>query len=59
MKLKGRIAHSNNAPVGAGETTPVKRALYIENVLCTVSDHLIKMNDLNSLKEINRLRIDK
>ncbi len=58
IKLKGKIAHSDNAPA-VGEITPVKRALYIEDVLYSVSEHLIKMNDLNSLKEINRLRIDK
>jgi uncharacterized secreted protein with C-terminal beta-propeller domain len=35
----------------------VKRALYIDNVLYTISDKKVKMNDLESLAEINEIEI--
>ncbi len=35
----------------------VKRSLYIGNVIYTISDGLLKMNDLNNLSEINKLEL--
>jgi len=35
----------------------VKRALYIEDVLYTVSDAKIKMNSLENLEDINEVRL--
>jgi uncharacterized secreted protein with C-terminal beta-propeller domain len=34
---------------------PVRRSMYIDNVLYTLSDGLLKMNDLDTLKEINEV----
>jgi uncharacterized secreted protein with C-terminal beta-propeller domain len=35
----------------------VERALYIGNVLYTVSDKLVKMNDLGSLDLLNEIEL--
>lgn len=35
----------------------VKRSLYIDNVLYTISDGLVKMNDLKDLSEINKIEL--
>ena len=35
----------------------IKRTLYIEDVLYTVSDNMVKMNDLETLEEINGLTL--
>lgn len=35
----------------------VKRALYIDNVLFTISDKMIKMNNLETLEEINEVQL--
>ncbi|MCK5031543.1 MAG: beta-propeller domain-containing protein, partial [Thermoplasmatales archaeon] len=35
----------------------IKRTLYIEDVLYTVSDNMVKMNDLETLEEINSITI--
>jgi uncharacterized secreted protein with C-terminal beta-propeller domain len=56
-KLKGKVAHGSGSYREGEEATPVKRALYIEDVLYTISDHLVKMNDLSSLKELKQLRL--
>lgn len=37
----------------------VKRSLYIEDTLYTISDKIIKMNDLNTLREINGVELSK
>ena len=56
--LKGRITHTNetideinyyNYPY------QIRRSLYIDNVLYTISGKMIKMNDLDDLSEINRI----
>lgn len=35
----------------------IKRTLYINDVLYTVSDNMLKMNDLNSLLELNTIEL--
>lgn len=58
--LKGRITH-----VPTDQTTQyyyfspysVKRSLYIDDVLYTISDKMIKMNDLQNLNEMNSLEL--
>ena len=35
----------------------IKRTLYIEDVLYTVSDNMVKMNDLETLEEINNITL--
>ncbi len=48
LTLKGTIAHE----------TSVRRSLYIDNTLYTISNS-VHMNDIPSLKEINEVKIDK
>ena len=68
--LKGTIEHpvSNIQPSG-GVMMPmipapapqqygdIQRILYINNVLYTVSDTMVKLNDLNSLAELKALNL--
>ncbi|MCX6820930.1 MAG: beta-propeller domain-containing protein [Candidatus Aenigmarchaeota archaeon] len=57
ITLKGRVTHANET-AAQGKDMPyyynpqVRRSLYIDNVLYTVSDSLVKANDLASLAEI-------
>jgi len=37
----------------------VKRSLYIENILYTLSDKYLKMNDLSDVEEVNSLELRK
>ncbi|MFQ6129309.1 MAG: beta-propeller domain-containing protein [Candidatus Hadarchaeaceae archaeon] len=70
--LKGTITHSENAEAPSSYSIgllpirisyrpsynySVKRSLYIDNVLYTISDELIKMNDLEDLDEVNKLEL--
>jgi uncharacterized secreted protein with C-terminal beta-propeller domain len=55
--LRGSITHQENGSVYWDTTYDVKRALYIENVLYTVSDKKIKMNSLEDLTEIKEIQI--
>jgi uncharacterized secreted protein with C-terminal beta-propeller domain len=63
LVLKGGITHLENdsdlAKSGYYFFSPyaVKRALYIDNVLYTVSDKKIKMNSLETLDEINEVTL--
>ena len=55
--LRGNITHQENGSIYWDNTYEVKRALYIENVLYTVSDRKIKMNSLDDLTEIKEIPI--
>ena len=46
--LRGEITHSDYS---------VKRSLYIDNVLYTISDGLVKMNNLEDLSEISEIEL--
>jgi len=58
--LKGRITHDNKT---ANETdyydyqSQIRRSLYMDNVLYTVSSKMIKMNSLDDLEEINKVEL--
>jgi uncharacterized secreted protein with C-terminal beta-propeller domain len=59
--LRGRITHlenSVNPETGyhLSSSYAVKRSLYIDNVLYTISDKKVKMNNLENLLEINEIR---
>ena len=58
FQLKGTITHEKTTKKYY-EWNPSKllRGLYIDNNLYTVSENNIKVNDLNTLKEINNLNI--
>jgi hypothetical protein len=63
LSLKGRITHLANSTdlikSGYYFTSPyeVKRALYIENILYTISDKIVMMNKLEDLEEINVIEL--
>ncbi|MBI3034120.1 beta-propeller domain-containing protein [Candidatus Woesearchaeota archaeon] len=62
FKLKGKITHVEDDSLeksGYYYSSPysVKRALYIDNTLYTVSDKLIKANDLGSMEETARIKL--
>jgi len=54
--LRGTITHVENDNVHDA-SHHIKRALYIENILYTISDSKIKMNSLADLSEINELNL--
>ncbi len=63
LALRGRITHLENddelMKSGYYFSSPysVKRSLYIDNVLYTISDKKIKMNSLENLDEINEVEL--
>jgi hypothetical protein len=59
--LKAMISHSGDNPrpdLDCGDlTNSVKRSLYIEKVLYTISDRFVKMNDLTNFAELGAISI--
>ena len=57
--LKGKVDHSDgNSNNNYGyNSDAVKRSLYIENILYTLSDKYLKMNDLSDIEEVNSLEL--
>jgi len=64
IELKGTVTHDlemQSEETDSDDTyyynydygNSIKRTLYIDDVLYTISDNMVKMNDLNSLDEIN------
>jgi len=69
IKLKGTVTHNHEdqSEQEDDETiyyynydygNSIKRTLYIEDVLYTISDNMVKMNDLNTLSEINSVTLE-
>ncbi len=60
LKIRGRIDHSTNSSKDFeafyGQYS-VRRSLYIGSVLYTLSNKLVKMSSLDSLEEINKLKL--
>ncbi|MBS7620056.1 beta-propeller domain-containing protein [Candidatus Bathyarchaeota archaeon] len=65
IELRGKITHDEELDYISRSflyfDSPyfVKRSLYIEDTLYTISDKIIKMNDLNTLQEINEVELSK
>jgi inhibitor of cysteine peptidase len=62
INLKGRITHVNETAKEEDEwyydwNAEVRRSLYIDNVLYTVSNSMIKANDLADLSEISEVKL--
>ena len=53
--FRGGITHWNGGTYVENSDYSVKRSLYIGNVLYTISDKKVKMNDLDSLAPINEI----
>jgi len=61
FKLKGKIDHSDsdsNNRYGYNSDA-VKRSLYIENILYTLSNKYLKINNLSDMEEVNSLELRK
>jgi hypothetical protein len=65
FKLRGRVTHYTESDIQKmGNYWPyqydlgIQRALFMDDVLYTVSQGMLKANDLNSIKELNSVKID-
>jgi len=57
LVLKGRITHAEDTSSYPSYLYHVKRSLYIDNVLYTISDKKIKMNRLEDLEQLNEIEL--
>lgn len=58
IKLKGKVEHPGSPPAGRYYNyNAVKRSLYIGDVLYTVSEQQVKMNDLENLRELKTINL--
>ena len=67
IQLKGNVTHDlqtnedeNNDEIyyyRYDNSNSIKRALYIEDILYTISNNLVKMNSLDDLSEINSVEL--
>ena len=55
--LRGNVTHQENGVSGWNSSYWVKRTLYIEDILYTVSDKRIKMNSLEDLAFLNEIEL--
>jgi len=63
FEYTGRITHGDGEIYddygwGYWGSSTITRTLYIENVLYTISESMVKMNDLQTLSEINSVSLD-
>jgi len=63
INLRGKITHKDNEIAESGysyyyyDKYSVKRSLYMDNTLYTISDGKIKANDLESLDEVSQVKL--
>ena len=57
LVLRGNVTHQENGAGGWDDSYWVKRTLYIENVLYTISDKKMKMNDLEDLTLLEEIEL--
>jgi uncharacterized secreted protein with C-terminal beta-propeller domain len=59
FKLKGKINHSDSSDSSryGYNSDAVKRSLYIEDILYTLSNRYLKMNNLSDIEEVNSLEL--
>ncbi|MEM2890717.1 MAG: beta-propeller domain-containing protein, partial [Candidatus Hadarchaeum sp.] len=59
LGLKGKITHaeSTSPETALDPTSFVMRSLYINEILYTISDCQVKMNNLSDIEEINVIKI--
>jgi uncharacterized secreted protein with C-terminal beta-propeller domain len=55
LMLEGRITHMANGTSITDQGYWIKRSLYIEDVLYTISDRMVKMNSLEDMSEIGQI----
>ena len=59
FKLKGKVDHSDGDDDNryGHDLDSVRRSLYIENILYTLSNKYLKMNSLSDIEEVNSLEL--
>jgi len=65
-EYKGRITHMSEDEKETNENwwywyesdSYISRSLYIENILYTISDKMVKMNNIDDLSEIKSLELE-
>lgn len=66
IELKGNVTHDLQTNEDENDdvyyyrydnSNSIKRALYIEDILYTISDNMVKMNSLDDLSEINSIKL--
>ena len=53
--VEGQITHIPNGTSITDQAYWIKRSLYIEDVLYTISDRMVKMNSLEDMSEIGQI----
>jgi len=57
LTLEGRITHLDNGTSITDQTYWITRTLYIQDVLYTVSDRMVKMNSLVDMSQIGQIQL--
>ena len=57
IKLKGVITHNEANNNSAYKTSQLLRGVYIKDNLITISQHMLKVNNLNTLEEVSSIGI--
>lgn len=57
FELRGKVSHSDDNDNNYRWSDGVKRSLYIENILYTLSNEYLKMNNLSDIEEVNSLQL--
>ncbi len=64
FELKGKITHNEDNEsfkksgyYYSGGSSDIRRSLYLDDVLYTISNKMIKANDLNTIDEINKIKL--
>ncbi|SFG66139.1 Secreted protein containing C-terminal beta-propeller domain [Desulfotomaculum arcticum] len=58
IKYQGMVEHLASNARAMWEQNPVKRSLYINEVLYTISDRMIKLNSLENLQELKTINLN-
>ena len=61
IALRGKVTHMNDTQNKSeyyyDYNSQIRRSLYMDNVLYTLSSSMIKMNDLTTIEEINSIKL--
>ena len=57
ISLKGKVEHETNETQNYWRDDAIRRSLYMDDVLYTISSNMIKANDLDSIDEINYVKL--
>jgi len=63
LQLKGNVTHQNESANKSDEyyypewQNTIRRSLYMDNILYTISNKMIKMNNLDNIEEINKIEL--